>query len=80
MSQPTKEIIRGEAYSLGRTDVERAVMAAILLFENGYNVDEKCPRCGSSIEVEGLNAGREFHTVWISKCPCGACNSTMKGL
>lgn len=75
-----KEAIRREAYSLGRTEVERAVMAALSLFQNGHDVDERCPRCGSVIEVEGHNAGREFHSVWFTKCPCGQCNSTAKGL
>lgn len=80
MFRQPKEVVRQEAYALGRTEAERAVMAALSLFQNGHEADEKCPRCGSLIEVEGRNAGRESHSVWFTKCASGQCNSTAKGL
>jgi hypothetical protein len=43
-------------------------------------VDEHCPRCDAVIRVEGHHAGREVHSVWVIRCPCGACNDTWRGL
>jgi hypothetical protein len=80
MAKASKAEIRREAYAVGKTDVARAVIAALALFQSGYGVDEKCPKSGSVIEVKGLYGCRDVYSVWIIKSPCGACNDTWHGL
>jgi hypothetical protein len=52
MSERSKDELRREAQSLGRTEVERAVLVALSLFQNNYGADEKCPKCGTLIDIE----------------------------
>lgn len=80
MAHHSEDEIRQEAQALARNDLERAVLTALSLFQNGYAIHEKCPECGLPIGIEGLKAGREIDSVWVSKCGCGACNSTFRGL
>jgi hypothetical protein len=54
---------------------QRPVMKAYLQFHAGVPIDQQCPSCGGSIAVE--SPGPE---VWITRCHCGKCNSSFKGL
>lgn len=79
--KPSKKEIRQDAYTAGDNDLVDAVMAALALFQNEYEVDERCPVCGSLIAVIGLGdewAG--YCRAWRTKCDCGKCDSDFRGL
>ena len=72
--EPTKDWLRQWAYSDAVSDLRRSRLAAVRLFQFGYEVDEQCPKCGSLIEVEGREASSLWVTKWVTKCGCGACS------
>lgn len=71
----TTGAIERELASLRLMPDQRPVMKAYLQFQAGVPTDQKCPSCGALIEIESPAA-----EVWITRCPCGKCNSSFKGL
>ena len=74
--EPTNDWLRQWAYSDAASDLRRSRLAAVRLFQFGYEVDEKCPECGSLIAVEE----REPSSLWVTECACGACSSFLRSM
>lgn len=59
----------------------REVLVALGQFQDGVAVDPSCPHCARPISVEALvPAGRGAPAAWLTRCPCGMCTGTFRGL
>ena len=55
-------------------------LIALGQFQSGEAVDQVCPHCHGAIVVTGEAVGTPTPCVWFVSCPCGECNTTMRGL
>ena len=58
----------------------KSVIIALAEFQNGLVIERACPFCDTIIRVEGHNTGLPRPTAWSTKCDCGRCNETFRGV